>query len=352
MKKSDSSSTHSRVAWPDALRVVSAFAVVWLHVSAAYQKGTTPFELYPMTACICRLMAAFAVPVFFMLSGMFFLDPNRPVPMKKLFRSSSRLVKAFFFWSAVYLIILPNRPSFPPSSRDIVRFFHGAAPLWFLPAILSCYFFTPPLRAVAKERTVEWWAIGAALLFVLLPSSLRPLSRYFSNSLPNHQSIGVISFPIFYFLLGDFLNREELSRRQRVGIYGFGFLGFIAMISVRCLAWIRGGDRLHEGAMPEQLWAALLAASVFVFFKYCLGKKLSKNTPSWLCTLSGATFGVYLIHELFMFAIRFAFHLSGIKAPFGHFPPVAILVESTIVFLCSIVTTILMKKTPVFRSVV
>ena len=288
-----------------------------------------------------------------MLSGMFFLNPEKSLSGKKVFRSSRRLLLAYFFWSAVYLFVLPGRPLGMPTMGHVVRFFHGAGgPLWFISAILSCYLFSIPLRAIAESRYAECWALASASLLTILPATLRPLSPHLESALPISNHISIVSFPVFYFLLGDYLNRTSLSRNYRKWMYCLGFLGLIAMFVIRIRVWNHGGDRLHEGASPTELWSVLYAVAIFVFFKTAGARTLASHIPTWVSPLAGATFGIYLIHEFFMFGIRFGFHLAGIKTPFGAFPPIAILTESTLVFFLSAITTLVFKRIPILKSVV
>ena len=352
-KKSMNSHAHrQRIVWADILRIVAAFAVVWIHVSAAYQKGAVPWEFRAWTAIILRLLVAFAVPSFFMLSGMLFLDSHRTVSPSKIATACGRLLRAYLFWSLVYLLILPGRPGFPPTSHDIVRLLRGSAgPLWFIPAILSCYIVLPPLKTVVQDLSIERWLLLSALGLVIVPETIRELSSFGRAVLPSPKSIAIFSFPLFYFLLGDCLNRQMISKRARYCLYSFGVAAFGVMVAIRFHSW--NGDRLHSGSGPETLWAAMYSSALFLWFKHTFGsKEFTPVVSKRLAEISDATFGIFLIHELVMFGLRFAFHLTNVHNPFGTIGLIAIPFESLVVFSVSLFVVLLLKKLPFFKALV
>ena len=60
----------SRQFWPDLLRIVAAFAVVFLHVAAERISPIDASHPEWWAVVVCRVLPSFAVPVFFMLSGI------------------------------------------------------------------------------------------------------------------------------------------------------------------------------------------------------------------------------------------------------------------------------------------
>ena len=77
-----------RLLWPDVLRDVSALAVVLIHVSSYYVEKVLPYGSFgrfcaDLYSALCR----FAVPVFVMISGFFFLNPVKTVSVKDIYVS-------------------------------------------------------------------------------------------------------------------------------------------------------------------------------------------------------------------------------------------------------------------------
>jgi surface polysaccharide O-acyltransferase-like enzyme len=88
-----------------------------------------------------------------MISGAFFLDPNKNIQMKKLFQKYIlRLIIAYIFWSffyAVEVFILSNEVLSLTSLKMIIKetitsHYH----LEFLPMIIGLYLLVPILRLI------------------------------------------------------------------------------------------------------------------------------------------------------------------------------------------------------------
>ncbi len=65
-----------------------------------------------------------------MISGRFFLDPDREMPFSKILRSVERLVLAFVVWNVVYHF-------------------------WYLYMIVGLYLITPFLRRIAEDKQLS-----------------------------------------------------------------------------------------------------------------------------------------------------------------------------------------------------
>ena len=61
----------------DILRIVSSFAIVLLHVSASYWNVVDVHGTEFQVMTIYNSLTRFAVPVFFMLSGLFLVSPQK-----------------------------------------------------------------------------------------------------------------------------------------------------------------------------------------------------------------------------------------------------------------------------------
>ena len=70
----------NRIVKYDILRVVACFAIVMLHVSNGYWYVVNVDSGDFTVMTIYNTFTRFGVPVFFMLSGMFLLDPARELP--------------------------------------------------------------------------------------------------------------------------------------------------------------------------------------------------------------------------------------------------------------------------------
>ena len=95
-----------RVIFLDSLRVIAIIAVIILH-SAASQWYITPVNsLNWQILNIYNSLVRWCVPMFLMISGVFFLDPNKNISKKDIFyKYIKRILIALIFWGLLYGLI-------------------------------------------------------------------------------------------------------------------------------------------------------------------------------------------------------------------------------------------------------
>ncbi len=320
--------------WPDLLRVVSAFAVVLLHAVSDRIRAFDADSPEWWGVVVCRALPSFAVPVFFMLSGMFLLDPARSVGARKILRGCVRFAVAFAVWSAFYSL------AFPPHRLYLGQFLKGPVHLWFLPALASCYLAAPALRAIARDRQAEEALLAAVFALLCVSNTLRSLSGAFRRILPT--TIAVLSMPAFLELLGDYLHRfppHGIWRRLFV-LGGAGGL-FFAILATGLLA--KEGKRADFLLGPGQAPVVLFSAAVFV-----LGQSAFDGAPSGerlrrvVSGLAKCTFGIYLVHRAFLWALPALSEAVVLD----------IVLRSLVGFALSFAATAILLRTPLLRYAV
>ena len=142
----------------DAMRVFAAFSVVMLHAAASSWNKPGPDFI---AAALFDTAVRYSVPVFVMLSGAFLLDPEREMPLKKLYqRHVLQTAFVLLVWSVGYAgfhqVLLP-----------LCR---GAEISWktFSPCAFSCHPFSQhPLHLLREENpaAAEIGIAGAAYSF-------------------------------------------------------------------------------------------------------------------------------------------------------------------------------------------
>lgn len=323
-----------RLFWADALRVVAAFAVVFLHVAAERITHMLPGDPEWWSVVICRAIPSFAVPCFFMLSGMFLLDPDRNVNTKKILRAGVRFAIAFTFWSAFYPL------AFSPHRLYLGQFLKGPVHLWFLPALASCYLVAPGLRAIARDRKAEEALLAVVFFLLCVTTTLRALSDSFRRVMPT--TIAVFSFPAFLVLLGDYLHRSPLDgiRRRLLLLAGTGGLLFCIVIT---------GFFAKEGREADFILGArhapvvLFSASVFMLFQSAFAKEpFSARRRSIVSEIAKSTFGVYLVHRAFIWI------LPAVPGP----ATLDIVLRSAASFIASLAVVAVWRRVPILRHVV
>ena len=75
----------NRIVYADLLRIIATFAVIVLHVSVSKWYESPIREYNWQMFNIYDSLVRWSVPVFVMISGMFFLNPNKEIDFKKVF---------------------------------------------------------------------------------------------------------------------------------------------------------------------------------------------------------------------------------------------------------------------------
>lgn len=304
--------SHKRIYYLDLLRIAAIFCVVVIHTCTVPWRNTAPSALDWQILNAFDSAVRWCVPIFVMISGAMFLDPAREIrPRRLLTHNILRVVTAFVFWSLTYaglsfaLNVLRGMPITSQAMGELVHsVLVGHYHLWFLFAIVGLYLITPLLRRIAADkRLAEYFLIlsfALSLTYRLL-SRIPALSLTLFEIRSNMQLSFIGGYP-FYFVLGDYLHRHDVSDRTRRIVYALGVLSIIATAVVTA-AWSvqvkTPIDSLYDYLLPT---TALAAAAVFLFAKRHFAAR-SERTQAFVTRLSSLTFGIYLCHDLFNIAL-------------------------------------------------
>lgn len=96
-------SYHSnRTLYFDILRIIATFAVIFLHTSSG-SWNMEDFNFDWNVRNVYDSAVRWCVPVFVMISGALFLNPEKHISIKKLYtKNIFRIITAFFIWSTIY----------------------------------------------------------------------------------------------------------------------------------------------------------------------------------------------------------------------------------------------------------
>jgi len=352
----------TRVIWADSLRILATFAVVMLHTSSR-DWYTTPVASSAWHALnIYDSLVRWCVPVFFMLSGVFFLDPSKEISTRTMFsRYILRILFALIFWGLVYglvglvkasargmhVLTLANFVKLPLRIMFGPPWYH----LWFLYAIVAIYLLTPILRLITKtcsRRDLEYILVIFFIFGAIMPSVnyclhlVRPSLRI---NLTVMEATGYLG----YFFAGFYFAKYELQRRTVAIMLSLGAASLLVTILLTSIVSLKTG-KAFEYAYGYTLPTTMLASyAVFIVvrLKFKNGR-MSERMRSTIVTISGYSFGIYLIHDL----IIILFELFGVGATIFH-PFISIPILSVANFIVSVTLVAIVKKIPWFgRNVV
>lgn len=287
----------------DILRLMAMMAVIWVHVGGMETDTLPPADPGCRWLIFLKSVMTWEIPVYVMISGRFFLDPDRQMPFSKIVKAISRLVIAFAVWNIVYqaYYILAGFYTGLNWKGIISQALIGPYHFWYLYMITGLYLITPFLRRIAADRQLSVYFIGLFLLFSLLNRyiTVLPFIGPTLSQMLGHMHLNFVLGYAGYYVLGCYLRRYPLSDRQEMILYIAG--GALILLGAGANTW----QSVRDGAYNE--WythytapnTAIAAAAVYTLFTKRISRvRFSEKTIGWIEKLSEYSFGVYLIHAL------------------------------------------------------
>ncbi|WP_126343442.1 acyltransferase [Kurthia zopfii] len=340
----------------DILRIIAMFMVVIIHVSASNFKTVDVSSFEWKTFNFTDSLARSAVPIFVMISGMFFLRPDKQLSYKKLYQKSIvRLLIAYVFWSiayAVYMMYYKGK-SFTAENTDwfVNHILDGHYILWYIPMLIGIYILVPVLRPITEKkdrRLLEYILI----IFFVFGILLRTMNKVGMNDnlsiILNQISLDGFVGYVGYFLLGYYLATYDLKKPLRIVIYTLGIL------SVFVTAYMSYSEAMELNKPSTILYGYHMMTTFFEGFAIILFVKNSKliqhlsekpQINKRIVEFSGLTFGMYLIHDM----ILKQFTMFGITTVSSN-PVIMTIFIVVSVFVLSLIATYFLRKIPFVKK--
>lgn len=345
-----------RFLYLDILRIMATFAVVLIHVVATNWYRSPLDSAMWITCNIAESMIRWAVPVFFMISGTLFLNPNKPLVIKRLFTNNLlRIVTAFVFWSLVYTIYTHSCEPMS-TARFILTFVEGNFHMWFLFAIFGLYLATPILRLICKDEKMLGYFLLFSFIFNILVYTILevavPLVDYIwlnlltSVILSQLDRVGmeVVCGFSFYYVLGYYLSVRSFSQKMKVIIYIGALAGTMGMCILTWWASVATGAP-YTGFLDEMsLTTMLQSVGIFLLIKN-VKWKMSDKVQKTLRVLSKWSFGIYLVHELVIKTLE----KWGFTLEICH-PAISVPFVAVTVFVISMMISMILNQMPFFKK--
>ncbi|SHM25777.1 acyltransferase family protein [Fibrobacter sp. UWB7] len=352
---------NNRILYPDILRILAVLAVMVLHVSASGFVAN-PIQSYAwQIANFYECLVRWSVPIFVMVSGMFFLNPQKEITLSKLYRKSIfRILVALIAWGVFYRSLSISKMIFIDKVCDaelatsILKqcskfvFGHAWYHLWFLYMIIGLYMLVPLIRVFTIHATKKHYHYLFILYFLF--GSLLPLFQdvliLFDDRLKISFSIKELMGYAGYFILGYYLFRYDLSHRIKKWIYVLAGLSVVFQILGTFFVSIKLGTAsqlLYGNFRPN---VVIQAVAVYVFVKdYFMNRNFSERTKSFIVLFSKYSFGMYLVHDFFNIIFsRIGFTPTVIN------PIIAIPLRSVVTFVLSFAVIWVLGHIPVIKK--
>lgn len=350
------------IIYTDVLRVAALLGIMLVHVSAFQMEDPSASDSQLRAMYAWDSVTGWAMPLFVMISGVFFLDPSRKVSYRRIWKHNiPRIITAFLGWSllyAVYTVILS--PQKDDITTFLTEFIKGHYHMWFLYMMVGLYVIVPVMRKIAEDRKIlRLFLVVTAVTGFVLPG-LRKGILYLENrgsadyvganivhqlldSLDLLYEYDEFGYMLFYFAAGFFLSSIVVRRKGRALL--LAVLGAAAVINVSSVVtgWALPGFLNATG------WTAPVSAScVFLLARSLEDSSLFQKRSRRLAGMGKATFGAYLAHAAVIEALASPIGLTSMT----FWAPVSIPVIVVIVFMISMAVSAVMARIPFLRRFV
>lgn len=357
----------------DMLRIAATCAVVLLHtITGVMDHAQLEFRSMEKTVFLVIMdWITWCVPVFVMISGYLFLNPNKKITRRDiLWKYCRRIVYALFFFGIPYSLmeLVAVRKSFGPDmlweSIWMVCTGRSWSHLWYLYLILLLYLVTVPIRFVLSK--IPRKAVYAVLALLVLFSSVLPYVQKLLSleGLPVLPDVGIY---FFYYMEGYLMvtaNKSLRPRNRRLawGLVAALILGmtmsrlvgdytvqmaynypFTVLLSI--LFMLLGQS--YEEADHEETYDGRSNNIKGVDCKAAKGKEIGREGKlKILQTFSNLSFAVYLIHPFYINVFYKVLHLTPLDFFIGFSLPLFF----GLVLVLAIASAWLIRKIPFVRD--
>ncbi len=290
----------------DRLRVAATFAVIAIHITAAYVL-VSPLAYYT------NQWVRFAVPLFIIMSGylIYYADLNIGfLSLTSFYRKRlSKVLVPYLLWTWLYGSLTYSL-SGAPLKLDLLIIFlakhlaMGTAfyHLYFLLIILQLYLLYPWLRRQLETKWISW--LAASFVLTLTTQTILYLNMMNLITLPvRYQDLYLVAFPgwLFYFVLGLCVALkkdawESYLPRHRVS------LGGLYLISLGLLLL---DSRITSTFAASIRPSVILYTVSSYFFFYALALRFKHPLSSLGSWLAQQSFLIFLAHPLVLVILIF-----------------------------------------------
>ena len=352
-----------RHLYMDVLRIAACLCVIYNHTEeygffmfATREPGSMQYFVEMYASILCKM----AVPVFFALSGALML--GREISLKTLWKKKiPRIALALLLFCAVYYGAEIAADGTQP---DIKRFIFGVYEsgwgysLWYLYAYLAFLVVLPALSAMAKalDKQAYVYMFAVALVFRCLIPGFEAYHWEGVHKLNPDFDLAFLTCDIvLYPLMGYFIHHRMDQRDLRRATPALCVSGAV-LTAVSCAMTYRDYGRtwVVYTQTYHNLFAPVLCAAAFCLVKVLFdGMDARCRLARALAWVGGCTFGIYLVHPLFVD------HLSGLGGLFdwmlqttGVLPLLGSFLYALLMMIISMALVCLLRRIPLLGKLI
>lgn len=302
---SASNTKSTRTLYLDVLRFFACFLIIMVHTSAWGIAKAPAIDGTLIFSMILNGISLAGVPMFMMISGALFLNPEKEITLKQLFlKYILRLVVIYYLWNGLYVLSSLLYNGF--GDKEIVMIClkglingNGTYHLWFFPVIIGVYMLIPFLKKCFGEdrKLSAYFIIVFLVASVLLPfifdikvwgyATLKEgFSKYYLSAFTGYTG---------FFVLGHYLNTWKTDKKK-IAIAGFAITGVGVLFTIASvvITLVSNNAYLNFNDAFTPLTTAY-AIGLFLLFK--VGFDMDGLVFSRPMSMAASfTLGIYIIH--------------------------------------------------------
>lgn len=338
-----------RLYYIDILNILACLSVIFMHCNGIvhFYDNSRAWKESMVVETLCY----WAVPVFFMITGTTLMEYRQRYDTVTYFKK--RVLKTIFpfiVWTFLCLFykIYKRKLAFEWTLPNVLELFNNTTAentYWFFIPLFMVYLGIPVISLLKDNKRILFYMTGICFLInTVYPMACVALKIQYN---------GAFSFPVasgymMFVLLGYLLSVTDFTKYQRWIFYGLGILIGAGVRYVSTIVW-----SVKNGTLDRTFWgyfnfpAVFLSISVFIFIKYISWDRILRNKTvrKWLTKISGAGFGVYLMHMLVYQILLEHTMLDEYSYAWR------ILIPFAIYFIC-VSMVLILKKVPVLKNIV
>lgn len=336
------------------IRVFAMFFTVVIHVSNVYIYSFDKISDFNyLTAVLFNSMARICVPLFFMISGIFLLKEE--YDRKKYFGRIKKYILILIVWSIIYALI-NNKVSFDSSIFSVLfnSLFNAnmtSRHLWFMYAIIGIYIALPFIHNMYKNLSMElknlflilWMGLSGLVVIII------PITRVLTGLTINiDYPVPILNATYYlgYFISGRILYEKfkdtKFDKQKNILCIVIYLLStLVTSLSTYFISKISNG--VYDSMMwYRSIFIIISAFAIFILIVVNEDKIKNKN----ILKLSKYSFGIYLIHVIFLSIIKHNFGFINYNAI------ILIPLLSLIIYILSLISSIILKKLPIVNKMI
>lgn len=283
----------------ELVRALSFVMVIIIHVAnyfcRAYEYINTGEYLFSL---VLNSMARVSVPCFFMISGALLLGRNET--MKKSLQRVVRFLPVLIVWTIIYYVFNTYYMDQDVNLKKILEV-PAEAHLWYLYVMIPIYLVLPFLQAMCRgmdAKLEKAFIILGSILVVLQPIMFyAKIDLYFGIPIFGDRVY------IYYLFIGYFIAKYIDQIPKKKGLWFSVFVGSsLATVVVTAIGSSFMGDHMEQLLTYGCPFIIISSAAFFVMILQAGNGnvQLKESVRKVIDTCCGCSFGIYLIHILFL----------------------------------------------------